>query len=80
MARKVLLAAVIALFGAGCCDHSLALRAVREMEQAHEMILPEYLSYVDADAKLDRDEKTDRHKQAEALKRAAAALRGRLEE
>lgn len=68
--KRVVLPALVlclALAGGGCCG-GLGSKTAKDIETASEMILPEYLSYVDADPKLKDDQKQDRRNQVRALR------------
>jgi hypothetical protein len=51
--------------GAGC--HGLAAKTAKDIDTASSQILPEYVSYVDADPKLDAPAKQRRKDQVSAL-------------
>lgn len=52
--------------GGGCSG--LGAKTAKDIETASEMILPEYLSYVEADPKLKDAQKQDRKNQVRALR------------
>lgn len=59
---------ILALGVGGGCGGGLGAKTAKDIETASEMILPEYLSYVDADPKLKDDQKQDRRNQVRALR------------
>ena len=72
MALVAALAAAISL--SGCL--SLPRKAVEDVKSAQDIILPQYLKYVDADTDPAHDSgwKDDKRKQVEALQRRMDAL------
>lgn len=63
----LLMVAILALAVGGGCSGGLGAKTAKDIETASEMILPEYLSYVEADPKLKDAQKQDRKNQVRAL-------------
>ena len=57
---------VVLVLGVGGCG-GLASKTAKDIETASSMILPEYLSYVEADPKLKPEDKKERRMQVRAL-------------
>jgi hypothetical protein len=57
----------------GCC--TIPSKSAKEIEGSHEIILPRYLKYVEADAALDAAQKDDQKKLVESLKRIVTELK-----
>lgn len=72
--KKLVLVLLLALPMTGCL--SLPRRAVEDVKTAQDIIIPQYLSYVNADADPAHDAgwKDDKRKQVEALNRRMEAL------
>lgn len=63
---------VLAL-GVGGCGGGLGAKTAKDIEVASEMILPEYLQYVEADPKLKDRDKQERRDQVRAFRNAVQA-------
>ena len=78
--KKLILAVSVLVLVSGCvCNHTLPLKYTGDMQKAQEMIFPEYVEYVKADAKLSEAKKKDRKMQVEAAKSATMSLEHSLE-
>jgi hypothetical protein len=66
MKRAFLATLLILALGVEGCG-GLSKKTAKDIETASEMILPEYLSYVEADPKLKDAQKQDRKNQVRAL-------------
>lgn len=75
---KILLICLLPLALAACC--AVTQKSIEQVEASHELILPDYLGYVDKDAGLDADSKDDRKKLVESLKRVVAKLKKEAKE
>lgn len=77
---KLLLISVLALGITACCSSPAARQAVREVEETHKLVLPEYRTYVEKDPSLAPDQKDRRRKLAESLERLTGRLKAALED
>lgn len=68
----LILASLSLLLAAGCC--AVNERAVADLKATHEIVLPQYQAYVDADPALQPAQKDDRKKLIESLKRLVDAM------
>jgi hypothetical protein len=67
MKRFLIPVALLALVVGGC-GGGLAEKTAKDLEVAAEMILPDYLRYVEADPKLDAGSKRDRENHVRAFR------------
>ncbi len=59
---------VLALAIGGGCGGGLGAKTARDIETASDMILIEYMTYVEADPKLKEEQKQDRQQQVKAMR------------
>lgn len=71
--KKLLIVAAFLLGAVGCC--SIERKAVSEVEATQDIILPQYLNYVEKDAVLSPAQKDDRKKLVESLRRVTGNLK-----
>jgi hypothetical protein len=64
---------LLALAVGGGCSGGLGAKTAKDIEEAVEQIIPEYMVYVALDPKLKDDQKQDRRRQVEALRRVVRA-------
>lgn len=64
----LLVLAMVLVLAMLSCAGGLAKKTAKDIDTAAEMILPEYLVYVEADPKLDTEQKKDRQRQIQALR------------
>jgi hypothetical protein len=64
---------VLLLLLGGCC--AVERNAVKQVEDTHAIILPDYVQYVEADATKTPEQKDDRKKLVESLKHVVEALK-----
>jgi hypothetical protein len=69
----LMVVAVLALAVGGGCSGGLGAKTAKDIEEAVEQIIPEYMVYVALDPKLKDDQKQDRRRQVEALRRVVRA-------
>lgn len=62
------------------CVCTVERGAAKNVSDTQEMILPEYVKYVESDAALSAAQRDDRKKLVESLKRLTAQLRKNLED
>jgi hypothetical protein len=74
MKRFAIVFALLAMFVVSGCSH-VSLQAVENVDKSGELIFPEYLKYVDADAALKPEDKADRRKLIESHRRNVEALK-----
>lgn len=76
--KKVLLSVLLgtALLS-GCC--TVEKQSIREIEKTHDLILPKYVKYVEADVVLNDASKDDQKKLVESLKALVSALKKAVE-
>lgn len=75
---KLALAGVVLVVLAGC-SFAAERYAAKQAEDSVELVLPEYMTYVENDPALDADAKARRKRNAEALREAMKQLRNSLE-
>ncbi len=75
---KILVVAFMIGIMIGCC--TVPAQAVKQIESTHNIILPEYIQYIEADTSLDSDEKDDAKKLAGSLERLVDALKKHTED
>jgi hypothetical protein len=68
----LILASLSLLLAAGCC--TVSERAVADLKATHDIVLPQYQAYVDADPALQPAQKDDRKKLIESLKRLVESM------
>ena len=56
-------------------QHKALERAVNDVRQSHDLLLPQYIKYVDEDGSLSADQKDDEKKFVESLKRLDESLK-----
>lgn len=74
MRKLALLVLAVLALGLSACSCTLEKKAVSDLRATHKIILPQYVSYVEADAKLTKEQKEDRKKLAESLERLTLSL------
>ncbi len=75
---KILVVAFMIGIMIGCC--TVPAQSVKQIESTHNLILPEYIQYIEADTSLDSDEKDDAKKLAGSLERLVDALKKHTED
>lgn len=75
---KLALAGVVLALVAGC-SFAAERYAAKQTEDSAELVLPEYLTYVENDPNLDADAKARRKRNVEAMREAMKQLRKSLE-
>lgn len=74
----LILVLVLALAGPLGCKCAAEKVAVENIQNSHRIILPRYLRYVEADAKLDAAAKDDEKKLVTTLERQTDALKNAI--
>jgi hypothetical protein len=74
MKRFAIVFALLAMFAVSGCKN-VSLQAVENVDKSGELIFPEYLLYVQGDAKLTDQQKDDRKKLIESHRRNVEALK-----
>ena len=76
---KILVVALVLSLLTGCLS-TIPAKAVTDIEETHDIILPEYIEYVETDPDLDDDEKDDARKLVGSLERLVDALKKHTED
>lgn len=60
-------------------QHKALETAVSDIRESHDLLLPQYIKYVDADSSLDDGQKSDEKKFVESVKRLDKSLKTAVE-
>jgi hypothetical protein len=73
--KRILIALTLVVALAGCTCPPEVAEGIDNVDETHDLILPDFLAYVKADPKLDDDQKDDRVKAVDTLRRLMASLK-----
>ena len=79
MKKLTLAFAALMALSLGACSCTAEKKAVSDIQSTQQIVLPQYLNYVEKDASLNKDQKDDRKKLVESLQRLVEVLRKSLE-